>query len=432
MLHSVPLESWGDPLELVRPLLGEPGAVLAFDGPRAVFACRPVARSLDLDPEPELRLEPNTSDAPRWFGLLPYEAFRGLERRSVVDTRARPLLDHVLWYRYSAVALFDAAGGRVEGDDPVAVEWLRAALAQRRAGLTTERPALPTPVQLSLREPLEAPELHERRISQALTQIAAGNLYQVNLARRFEFHVDGHPVEILRVLGHAARTTFASAGAFEELSWVSASPELFLSLDAEGRLVTRPIKGTRPRGAGPEEDARLRRELDDSEKERAELAMVIDVERNDLGRISKTGTVQLTTHPHVVTHATIHHREATVTSRLREGVSRGELLRATLPSGSVTGAPKIRAMELIAELEAERRGLYTGALGWLGHDGSLRLSMAIRVLTIRGGRGHYFAGGGIVADSDPAAEVEETLWKARQLAALAPGLAPGLAPTLRG
>lgn len=418
MLRSVPLESGGDPLELVRPLLAEPGAVLAFDGPRAVFGCRPVARSLDLDPEPTLCLAPGASDAPRWFGLLPYEAFRSWERRPAEDSRARPLLDHVLWHRYGAVAVFDQAGARVEGDDPAAVEWLRDALVRRRA----ERTAPLAPVRLELREPLESSEIHERRISRALSQIAAGNLYQVNLARRFEFCVAGHPVEILRALGHPARTTFASAGAFEELSWVSASPELFLSLDAEGTLVTRPIKGTRPRGVTSDEDARLRRELDESEKERAELAMVIDVERNDLGRISAPGTVRLTTPPHVVTHATIHHREAAVTSRLRPGVSRAELLRATLPSGSVTGAPKIRAMELIAELEAERRGLYTGALGWLGHDGSLRLSMAIRVLTIRGDRGHYFAGGGIVADSDPAAEVEETLWKARQLAALAPVL----------
>jgi anthranilate/para-aminobenzoate synthase component I len=250
--------------------------------------------------------------------------------------------------------------------------------------------------------------------------IAAGELYQVNLARRFTFRVRGHAIEVLAALGPAARAPFAAALGFEDLSVVSCSPELFLDLDASGVLVTRPIKGTRPRGATPEEDARLRLELDSSEKERAELAMVIDVERSDFGRVAVAGSVHLSELPHVVAHPTVLHREATVRAQLRPGVTREDLLRFTLPSGSVTGAPKVRAMEVIANLEAERRGLYTGALGTLGHDGSLRLSMAIRTLTIAGDVGHYFSGGGIVADSSPEAEVEETLWKARQLGALAP------------
>lgn len=383
-----------------------------------------------MDPEPSLSLCASRSPAPRWFGLLPYEALRGDERHLQRDRRPAPLLDRVLWYRYGAVALVEGDGVRVEGDDPAAVDWLENALRRREGSSPGPRP------RLELMEPLEAAELHEARVKTALELIARGHLYQVNLARRFELRVAGHPVELLAALGSAARTCFASAGAFPEVSWVSASPELALGLDASGQLVTRPIKGTRPRGATAEEDERLARELDDSEKERAELAMVIDVERNDLGRVSETGSVRLVEPPRVVSHATVHHREATVMSRLREGVSRVELLRAMLPSGSVTGAPKLQAMELIAELEAARRGLYTGAIGSLAHDGSLRLSMAIRTLTFPGEaaspadgggaftshRGHYFAGGGIVADSDPRSEVEETRWKARQLARLVPGL----------
>jgi anthranilate/para-aminobenzoate synthase component I len=155
--------------------------------------------------------------------------------------------------------------------------------------------------------------------------------------------------------------------------------------------------------------------LDADPKERAELAMVIDVERNDLGRIAVPGSVELIGRPRVITRGTVHHREATLRARLRPGLGRADLVRAMLPSGSVTGAPKVRAMEVIAALEAERRGLYTGALGAVFGDGTLRLSMAIRTLTVRDGEGHYFAGGGIVADSDPVRELEETRWKALQL-----------------
>jgi para-aminobenzoate synthetase component 1 len=183
-------------------------------------------------------------------------------------------------------------------------------------------------------------------------------------------------------------------------------------------VVTRPIKGTRPRSADPRKDARLRGELDTSEKERAELAMIIDIERNDLGRLAVAGSVKLVEAPHVVSHPTVHHREAAIAAQLRPGVSRSELITTMMPSGSVTGAPKIAAMELIAELEATRRGLYTGALGYISRSGRLRLSMAIRVLTMSGGQAHYYTGGGIVADSDPAQELEETIWKAEQLRAL--------------
>ena len=147
--------------------------------------------------------------------------------------------------------------------------------------------------------------------------------------------------------------------------------------------------------------------------------MILDVERNDLARVARPGSIELTVPPHVETHGTVHHRVATLRAALRASVTRREVLSWMLPSGSVTGAPKVRAMDLIAELEAERRGLYTGAFGYLAHDGSLELGMAIRTLSVKAGQGHYWAGGGIVADSQPALEVEETLWKAEALLGLA-------------
>ena len=179
------------------------------------------------------------------------------------------------------------------------------------------------------------------------------------------------------------------------------SPEQLLSLGSDGELVTSPIKGTRPRRRDRAADAALARELELDPKERAELAMVIDVERNDLGRVAVTGSVRLSAPPRVKSYAAVHHRVAGLSARLRPGLGRADLLSAMLPSGSVTGAPKVRAMEVIALLEAQRRGLYTGGIGLVGHDGSLELGMAIRTVTVHGDEAHYFAGGGIVADSDP-------------------------------
>jgi anthranilate/para-aminobenzoate synthase component I len=155
--------------------------------------------------------------------------------------------------------------------------------------------------------------------------------------------------------------------------------------------------------------------LEASEKERAELTMVLDVERNDLGRIAAPGSVRMVEPPRVTTHPTLHHRSATLEAQLLPGTTLSRVLEALLPSGSVTGAPKRRAMEVISCLEPHRRGLYTGAFGMVAHDGGVTLAMAIRTLTVRNETGHYFSGGGIVADSDPDAEVLETDWKALQL-----------------
>jgi anthranilate/para-aminobenzoate synthase component I len=260
--------------------------------------------------------------------------------------------------------------------------------------------------------------MHRHRVRVALERIASGQLYQVNLARRFQFDVQGHALALLNSLGPMAEAPFAAALDLGEAQVVSTSPELFLDYRPDGRVVTRPIKGTRPRSSDPAEDRRLMLELDTSEKEQAELAMVIDIERNDLGRLAVPGSVRMSSPPTVVSYPTVHHREATVTATLAPEHDRASLLLAMMPSGSVTGAPKVAAMDLIAELESERRGLYTGALGYLTHAGGARLSMAIRVLTMRAGQAHYFAGGGIVADSDPEQELQETTWKAEQLRTL--------------
>jgi anthranilate/para-aminobenzoate synthase component I len=404
------------PEKIARALVGRPGffVLVSSGGGRSFLGCDPVESRSELDPEPGLvpvRIEHrDLCRAPRWIGVLPYEARRELERRfdnREPDPRPEPHLVSPRWFRYAAVV---EVGPRVRviGDDRYAVDELA-----RRIETGYDAPL--APARLRLAEPIESADRHRARIKRALEHIAKGDVYVINLARRFRFDVDAHPLALLEALARRAPSAFSAALAIDGVGIASTSPELFLQTDPDGRIETWPIKGTRPRGRDASDDERQRTELAIDPKERAELAMVIDVERNDLGRVARPGSVRLVRPPEVETHRSVHHRVARVCAQLRPGVGRAELLEALLPSGSVTGAPKIRAMELISALEAHRRGLYTGALGFLRHDGSLLLSMAIRTLTVANGEGHYFAGGGIVADSDPERETVETEWKADQV-----------------
>lgn len=410
MLEALTLDVPVDVWLLAQRLRGRADVSLFWgeQGRVAYLTCDAVARSAALDPEPSLACAPGSAlhGIPRWVGLLPYECRRELEREGNGRGRAAPHLTEPCWLRYAAIAVIDERGVRVVGDDSARMHTL--------AGYLRE-PSSAARIELNLRGPVEAPAVHEARVRRALEHIRAGNLYQVNLARRFEFSVSGAATDLLAQLCVHSRPPYAAAFSWSGVDVVALSPELFLKIDASGAAFTSPIKGTRPRGVTRESDARLMHELDHDPKEKAELTMVLDVERNDLARVSRPGSVVLVEPPHIETHETVHHRVATLRSTLRANATRAEVLSWMLPSGSVTGAPKVRAMDLIAELEAERRGLYTGAFGYLAHDGSVELGMAIRTLTVCDGVGHYFAGGGIVADSIPAREVEETLWKAEGL-----------------
>lgn len=409
---------------LARALSVAPGAQLLWSGGvearSSYLCCDPVAYSAALDPEPGLPLRPELgpeAGCPRWVGALPYECRRGLERRSAgPDPRPAPHFVRPAWQRYAAVARVDAQGVTLVGESVAALDRLHARL---REAQPAPRGA-PETVRLErVSDSADTPRQHIERVQRALDLIARGELYQVNLARRFSYHVQGGAIQLLLALASHDSAPYASALNLGDQGVVGMSPELCLRVEPSGQLSTTPIKGTRPRGADATLDAQLALELDQDPKERAELAMILDVERNDLGRVAATGSVRLTGGPEVVSHPTIHHRQATLVAQLRPGVSRVALLEAMLPSGSVTGAPKIRAMDLIAELEPVRRGLYTGAYGYLSHAGGLELAMAIRSLSVKQGVGHYHTGGGIVADSDPGRELEETEWKAAQFEALA-------------
>ncbi|MBI4702240.1 MAG: anthranilate synthase component I family protein [Deltaproteobacteria bacterium] len=400
---------------------------VAADPDRCSHALDPAGDD-DWPPAPPASVPGGT---PRWIGVVPYESRRELERESwcAPERRGPPRCARPEWWRYAAVVRIEHDTGRVSlvGTD-------RAALSRLEEGLGAS-PAQPGAVRLDVADD-EAPDEHLRRVERALELIARGDLYQVNLARRLRLHlVQGGPLDLYARLATAAPSRFGAVlrlGAGVDV--LSCSPELLLRALARGneegegparaawppfgRIHTEPIKGTRPRGRDAAEDARLRDELDADPKERAELSMIVDVERNDLGRVAAVGSVRVASPPHVVTHPGVHHRQAHLVAHSRLDASRREVIEAMVPSGSVTGAPKVRAMEVIRELEAHRRGLYTGGLGYVAHDGSLVLAMAIRTLVLCDRQGEYWTGGGIVADSDPRRELEETRWKAAQLAAV--------------
>jgi para-aminobenzoate synthetase component 1 len=201
---------------------------------------------------------------------------------------------------------------------------------------------------------------------------------------------------------------------FGSLQILSSSPERFFETD--GQIIrTRPIKGTRPRGETPELDRALLRELSESEKDRAELTMIVDLLRNDLGRVCRLGSVRVEKLCEPETYENVFHQVATIRGELSEKIGAEDILRAVFPGGSITGAPKIRAMEIIEELEPVKRGMYTGSLGYLGFDGRMDLNIAIRTLVCFENRFYYQVGGGIVWDSDPDEEYDETLHKGRSI-----------------
>lgn len=266
---------------------------------------------------------------------------------------------------------------------------------------------------------------YEAAARRVLTYIAAGDVYQVNLSQRLCASLPCPPWPLYRRL---QRVSAAPFGAFLQLpdgaAVLCASPERFVRLQGQ-RVETRPIKGTRPRGATPAEDAALRAELAASEKERAENLMIVDLLRNDLGRVCRPGSIRVPDLFAIEAHPTVWQKVSTVIGILESGAGALDLLRACFPGGSVTGAPKVRAMEIIDELEPVARGVYCGAIGYVAFNGAMDTNIPIRTIVTAREVAYFSAGGGIVADSDPSAEYAETLHKARgALLALGASYAP--------
>lgn len=382
-------------------------------GRRSYVACDPVevrrASLSDADPLALLRdtgpHEPGSA-APRWIGYVAYDAAWAMESRWA-RRHARDPDTPVLWLaRYDAVVEFDHATGRavIVGDDRNACARLRERLAAGGRALPAGR--ITTPVEAS---PAGA---HREAIESALGHIAAGDVYQVNLARRWRAGFEGEPLALWLAMRRASPVPlgmFLDAG---DHAVLSRTMETFLDWEGPGgRLASRPIKGTIARAG--DDDERVARVLRADDKERAEHAMIVDLVRNDLGRVAETGTVRVESVMEVEPFARLSHLVSTVACRTRADVGLAEIFRATFPPGSVTGAPKVRAVSIIEALEPHPRGVYCGCVGMIDRAGGARFAVAIRTARVAGGEVSYHAGGGIVSASNPAREVAETELKAR-------------------
>ena len=306
----------------------------------------------------------------------------------------------------------DGGRGRGDGRARERLDWVRDRLGA--PGPEGHRPVPPPPSPVPQSNFTRAE--YEGAVARIRDYIAAGDVYQVNLSQRFHAPFMGSPLGLYRRLRARNPAPFGAYLEFAGAQVASISPERFLQLDATTRAAeARPIKGTRPRGTTPDQDSALARDLLESEKERAENVMIVDLLRNDLGKVCVPGSVRVPTLLALESHPTVHHLVSTVTGQLADGADAFDLLRAAFPGGSVTGAPKIRAMQIIAELERAPRGLYCRAIGYVSATGALDFNIPIRTIVLRDGSATFHAGVGIVWDSEPAAEYEETLAKARTM-----------------
>jgi len=343
-------------------------------------------------------------DLRHWVERLPARAPDDLERARDLPVLHAAAYDWLLSYSY-ADRRYHLVSAHHSASELREVAAHLAALAAR-----------PAPRAAGRQPPRAAADVSEAAylaaVRSILDYIAAGDVYQVNLAQRFSVADPPAPAALFVALQRQHPMPFAAYIDGGDFTLVSNSPECFLRLEGD-RLATFPIKGTRPRGADARRDYAAAAELHADPKEQAEHVMIVDLERNDLGRVCGIGTVRVDEFAHVVSFPSLHHLVSKVSGRLTPGTRLADVLRATFPGGSITGAPKIRAMEIIDELEPVCRGFYTGAVGFIGFDGRAIFNLAIRTAVATPGKFTYHAGGGIVADSIPAREYEETLLKAR-------------------
>lgn len=357
------------------------------------------------------------------MGFVSYEYGRRIERlpEPAVDDLGLPdvmlpLYDWVVACDHAAEKTWLISTGAPAPAGPERVARARAradeVLALLSRPLETRAPAAPA-AGLTFRSNFSRAAYVEA-IARTVDYVLAGDIFQANVAQRFlaDLPADFDPWAFYRRLRTRNAAPFAAYLAFGDVTVCSSSPERFLKLEGD-RVEARPIKGTSKRWADPHADGSSSRALLDSEKDRAENVMIVDLLRNDLSRVSRPGTVEVPKLCGLETYASVHHLVSVVTGRLREGLGVAELLNASFPGGSITGAPKLRAMEIITELEGHARGVYCGSIGWIGFSGDADFNIAIRTATLSKGKAQFQAGGGITALSDPAAEYDETLTKAR-------------------
>jgi para-aminobenzoate synthetase component 1 len=369
--------------------------VEADQGRYSILAWRPraVVRIRDEDPFPAIERLLRSQTGGGVIGYFSYDLFRFLEQYDKLTAVDDLKLPDCCLMAYDDVFVFDHQTNRWNREIPhrTAVRAPRCIIGPPQSNITREQ--------------------YTAGVEKALEYIGAGDIYQVNLSHRFTHSFAGSPFRLFSALRQVSPSFYGAYLNCGDHAVISSSPELFLR--QYGRTVeTRPIKGTRPRGQSPQEDRVLKKELLNSAKEAAELTMVVDLERNDLGRVCKYGTVEVTQHRYIQELPSLFHTVSTVRGRLRDEAGTVDVLRAMLPGGSISGCPKIRAIEIIDELEPVRRHVYTGAIGFIGPKDDVRLNVAIRTMTVARNRLYYHVGSGIVADSVPEKEYDETLQKA--------------------
>ena len=358
-------------------------------------------------------------------GYLGYDTSAWFEPTAARQDGASPTRDDAGFMVFDTVLAFDhvqhrillIANARISPDEDLRslyqfacakIEFLERELER---ALSLKRPQNSDSLTLT---PNMSQEAYEAIVKKAKDYIAAGDIYQVVLSRRFEAELSVDAFTVYRALRHVNPSPYMFFIRMGERSIVGASPEMLVRV--EGRhAVTHPIAGTRPRGKTDEEDRRLAEELKRNEKERAEHVMLVDLGRNDIGRVCDYGTVRVPTFMTLERYSHVMHMVSVVEGQLAEGCDRLDALVSCFPAGTVSGAPKVRAMQIINELEPTRRGLYAGAVGYLDFAGNLDFCIAIRSILLEGGKAYIQSGGGIVADSNPTAEFEETRDKARAM-----------------
>ena len=349
-------------------------------------------------------------DAAAWFEPVTLQPAIEVE-----DEACFMLFDTVLAFDHVRHRILIIANARLAGDKDLESLYLFARakieFVERELDRTLSKTASAQSQPIDITSNVTRDEF-EGVVRTAKEYIAAGDIYQVVLSQRFETRFDAGPFVAYRALRHVNPSPYMYFLRMGGRAIVGSSPEMLVRV--EGQLMqTHPIAGTRPRGRTEEEDLRLAEELKRSEKERAEHVMLVDLGRNDLGRVSAYGTVKVPTYMTLERYSHVMHLVSIVEGRLADGHDRLDALMACFPAGTVSGAPKVRAMEIIAELENRRRGVYAGAVGYLDFAGNLDFCITIRTVIIEHGRAYVQAGAGIVADSNPAAEYEETRDKAR-------------------
>jgi anthranilate synthase component 1 len=363
-------------------------------------------------------------------GYLSYEAIRHFEPRVPIGENEVLNLPEAIFMFVDTMLVFDhlkhtikvVAHARLDGDIDAAyrqavwrIDELVGRLAQPLPSVAYPVEALPSPGDQAVRSNMSLEEyLH--KVERCRQYIIAGDIIQVVLSQRFSRPTSAHPLSIYRALRAINPSPYMYYLQTADCHIVGASPEMLVRVE-DGVVSTHPIAGTRPRGRDSEEDRALEEDLRSDEKETAEHIMLLDLGRNDIGRVSQPGTVQVSQLMEVERYSHVMHLISHVSGRLRRDMSHYDALRACFPAGTVSGAPKIRAMEIIAELEADRRGPYAGAVGYFSFSGNLDTAITIRTLVVKDGVAHVQAGGGIVYDSVPEREHQECVNKAKAVLA---------------